>query len=205
MRLFNLTQGKILIDGIDISLLSQKNLREKISFVPQDPVLFHRSLFDNIRYGKRDASDEEVISASRLAHCDKFIDKLPLGYETFVGERGIKLSGGERQRIAIARAILKDSPILVLDEATSALDSESEILIQDALRNLIKNKTTIVIAHRLSTIRAMDRIIIIENGKIIEDDTHDELVKKTPVFTKSFGITSRRIFPLKFPRQGLRV
>jgi ATP-binding cassette, subfamily B, bacterial len=178
MRLFNLTQGKILIDGIDISLLSQKNLREKISFVPQDPVLFHRSLFDNIRYGKRDASDEEVISASRFAHCDKFIDKLPLGYETFVGERGIKLSGGERQRIAIARAILKDSPILVLDEATSALDSESEILIQDALRNLIKNKTTIVIAHRLSTIRAMDRIIIIEDGKIIEDDTHDELVKK---------------------------
>lgn len=178
MRLFNLTQGKILIDGIDISLLSQKNLREKISFVPQDPVLFHRSLLDNIRYGKRDASDEEVKKAAMLAHCDSFIDKLPLGYETFVGERGIKLSGGERQRIAIARAILKDSPILVLDEATSALDSESEILIQDALRNLIKNKTTIVIAHRLSTIRAMDRIIIIENGKIIEDDSHDELVKK---------------------------
>jgi ATP-binding cassette, subfamily B, bacterial len=178
MRLFNLNQGQILIDGIDISLLTQKNLREKISFVPQDPVLFHRTLMENIRYGRRDATDEEVKRASILAHCDKFIDKLPLGYETFVGERGLKLSGGERQRIAIARAILKDSPILVLDEATSALDSESEMLIQDALHNLIQNKTTIVIAHRLSTVRAMDRIIVIENGKKVEDDTHEELIKK---------------------------
>jgi len=178
MRLFNLTEGRILIDGVDISLISQKNLREQIAFVPQDPVLFHRSLMENIRYGKRDASDEEVKRASILAHCEDFIARLPLGYETFVGERGVKLSGGERQRVAIARAILKDSPILVLDEATSALDSESEMLIQDALQNLIKNKTTIVIAHRLSTVRAMDRIIVIENGKIIEDDKHDELINK---------------------------
>ena len=178
MRLFNLTDGRILIDGIDISNISQKNLREQIAFVPQDPVLFHRTLLENIRYGKRDASDEEVIKASKLANCDKFIDRLPLGYGTYVGERGVKLSGGERQRVAIARAILKDAPILVLDEATSALDSEAEMLIQEALHNFIKNKTTIVIAHRLSTVRSMDRIIVIENGKIIEDDKHDELINK---------------------------
>jgi ATP-binding cassette subfamily B protein len=178
MRLFNLTSGKILIDGIDISSISQKNLREQIGYVPQDPVLFHRSLMENIRYGRRSATDEEVKNAAHLAHCDDFIERLPMGFNTYVGERGIKLSGGERQRVAIARAILKDAPILVLDEATSALDSESEMLIQDALRNLIKNKTTIVIAHRLSTIRAMDRIVVIEDGKIIEDDTHDELINK---------------------------
>jgi ATP-binding cassette subfamily B protein len=178
MRLFNLNEGKILIDGIDISSISQENLHEQISFVPQDPVLFHRTLIDNIRYGKRDATDDEVIRAADLAHCDLFIDKLPLGYNTYVGERGIKLSGGERQRVAIARAILKNSPILVLDEATSALDSESEMLIQDALHHLIKDKTTIVIAHRLSTVKEMDRIIVISDGKIIEDDTHSELINK---------------------------
>lgn len=178
MRLFNLKSGRILIDGIDISLVSQKNLREQIGFVPQDPVLFHRSLMDNIRYGRRDATDEEVKNAISLAHCDDFINKLPQGINTYVGERGIKLSGGERQRVAIARAILKNAPILILDEATSALDSESESLIQDALKNLIKNRTTIVIAHRLSTIRNMDRIIVIENGKVIEDGTHEELINK---------------------------
>lgn len=178
MRLFNLTSGKILIDDIDITSISQKNLRDQIAFVPQSPILFHRTLMENIRYGRRDATDEEVKKASSLAHCDDFIGRLPQGFETYVGERGIKLSGGERQRVAIARAILKDAPILVLDEATSALDSESEMLIQDALNNLIKNKTTIVIAHRLSTIRAMDRIVVIEDGKIIEDDTHEELINK---------------------------
>ncbi len=178
MRLFNLTSGEIIIDGVNINGISQKNLREQIAFVPQDTSLFHRTLMENIRYGKRNATDEEVLNASHLAHCDDFINKLPLGYETKVGERGIKLSGGERQRVAIARAILKNAPILVLDEATSALDSESEMLIQDALHNLIKDKTTIVIAHRLSTIRAMDRIIVIENGKIIEDDTHEKLINK---------------------------
>lgn len=178
MRLFNLTEGKILIDGIDISTISQKSLHEQISFVPQDPVLFHRTLIDNIRYGRRDATDEEVRIAANLAHCDDFIEKLPLGYDTYVGERGIKLSGGERQRVAIARAILKNSPILVLDEATSALDSESEMLIQDALHNLIKDKTTIVIAHRLSTIKELDRIIVISDGKIVEDDKHFELINR---------------------------
>ena len=178
MRLFNLTSGKIMIDGIDIKNITQKNLREQIGFVPQDPVLFHRTLMENIRYGRRDATDEEVLIAAHLAHCDEFIDALPNGYETFVGERGVKLSGGERQRVAIARAILKNAPILILDEATSSLDSHSESLIQDALRTLIKGKTTIVIAHRLSTIREMDRIIVIEKGKIIEDGVHDELANK---------------------------
>lgn len=178
MRLFNLTSGKIMIDGVDISDISQENLREKISFVPQDPVLFHRTLMENIRYGRRDATDAEVLEAARLAHCDDFIDALPNGYGTYVGERGVKLSGGERQRVAIARAILKNAPILILDEATSSLDSHSEFLIQDALHKLIQGKTTIVIAHRLSTIREMDRIIVIENGKIIEDGIHGELLRK---------------------------
>jgi ATP-binding cassette subfamily B protein len=173
-----------MIDGIDISKISQENLREQISFVPQDPSLFHRTLMENIRYGRRDATDEEVLKAAKLAHCDEFIDALPKKYETYVGERGVKLSGGERQRVAIARAILKDAPILILDEATSSLDSQSESLIQDALHNLIKGKTTIVIAHRLSTIREMDRIIVIEKGKIIEDGTHEELANKKDGFYK---------------------
>lgn len=191
MRLFNLTSGRILIDGVDITSISQNNLREEIGFVPQDPALFHRTLMENIRYGKRNATDEEVMEASRLANCDKFIDRLPLGYSTYVGERGIKLSGGERQRVAIARAILKNAPILVLDEATSALDSESEMLIQEALQNLIKNKTTIVIAHRLSTVRAMDRIIVIEDGKIVEDDNHNELLNnKEGIYKKLWDIQS---------------
>jgi ATP-binding cassette subfamily B protein len=178
MRIFDVTAGVISIDGVNIADITQKNLREKIAFVPQDPVLFHRTLMENIRYGRRDVSDEEVKRAAHLAHCDDFINRLPLGYETFVGERGIKLSGGERQRVAIARAILKDAPILILDEATSSLDSHSEMLIQEALQNLIKNKTTIVIAHRLSTVRQMDRIIVLEHGEIIEDGTHDDLLNK---------------------------
>jgi ATP-binding cassette subfamily B protein len=178
MRLFDIKDGQIAIDGIDIRDVSQADLRNHIAFVPQEPVLFHRTLLENIRYGRRDATDEEVKEAARLAHCDKFIDALPLGYGTYVGERGIKLSGGERQRVAIARAILKNAPILVLDEATSSLDSESEVLIQDALKKLIEGKTTIVIAHRLSTIRQMDRIIVIERGEIVEDGTHEELTQK---------------------------
>lgn len=178
MRLFNLNEGRILIDGIDISKVSQKNLRDQISFVPQDTSLFHRTLMDNIRYGKKDATDDEVRNASNLAHCDNFIKNLPKGFDTYVGERGIKLSGGERQRVAIARAILKNAPILILDEATSALDSESEILIHDALKSLIKNKTAVVIAHRLSTVREMDRILVISGGKIIEDGNHETLIKK---------------------------
>ncbi len=189
MRFFDLNSGRITIDGKDISKISQQNLREKIAFVPQDPVLFHRTLMDNIRYGRRDATDEEVLEAARLAHCEEFINQLPLGYETYVGERGVKLSGGERQRVAIARAILKNAPILILDEATSSLDSHSESLIQDALHRLIQGKTTIVVAHRLSTIRQMDRIIVIENGKIIEDGNHQELVdKKLGIYKKLWDL-----------------
>ena len=178
MRLYDVTKGQILIDDQDISRVTQDSLRANISLVPQDPVLFHRTLMENIRYGRRNATDDEVKEAARLAHCDEFIEALPLKYETYVGERGIKLSGGERQRVAIARAILKHAPILILDEATSSLDSHSESLIQDALDNLMKNCTTIVIAHRLSTIRKMDRIIAMDGGKIIEDGTHEELANK---------------------------
>lgn len=178
MRLYDLTQGSIEIDGQNIHTVTQDSLRENISLVPQDPVLFHRTLLENIRYGRRDATDEEVKEAARLAHCDEFIENLTNKYDTFVGERGIKLSGGERQRVAIARAILKKAPILILDEATSSLDSHSEMLIQDALDNLMKNCTTIVIAHRLSTIRKMDRIIAMKDGQIVEEGTHDELANK---------------------------
>ena len=184
MRLFNIPSGTITIDGIDISKISQENLREQIAFVPQDPVLFHRTLMENIRYGRRNATDEEVLKAATLAHCDEFIESLPFHYETYVGERGIKLSGGERQRVAIARAIIKNAPILILDEATSSLDSHSESLIQDALTKLIAGKTTIVIAHRLSTIRQMDRIIVLEKGKIVEDGVHDELINRKDGFYK---------------------
>ncbi|MBX4189285.1 ABC transporter ATP-binding protein/permease [Candidatus Parcubacteria bacterium] len=178
LRIYNLKEGEILIDSQDIQKVKQESLRENISLVPQDPILFHRSLMENIRYGKRDASDEEVMAAAKLAHCDEFIEVLPDKYETFVGERGIKLSGGERQRVAIARAILKNAPILVLDEATSSLDSHSEGLIQDALDKLMKGKTTIVIAHRLSTIRKMDRIVVIKNGKVEEEGSHADLIDK---------------------------
>jgi len=177
LRLYSATSGKILIDGQDIAEASQESLRSNISMVPQDPILFHRTLAENIAYGKKDATMEEVKKAATLAHCDEFIKDLPFGFDTFVGERGIKLSGGERQRIAIARAILKNAPILVLDEATSSLDSNSEMLIQDALGNLMENKTTIVIAHRLSTIQKMDRIVVIDGGKIIEQGSHEELLE----------------------------
>ena len=148
-RFYDMQKGKILMDGQNIAKVTQESLREKIGLVPQEPVLFHRTLFENIRYGRRDVTDAEVMEAAKKAHCHEFISSLPHGYDTFVGERGIKLSGGERQRVAIARAILKDPPILVLDEATSSLDSHSEALIQDALRELMQDKTVIVIDHRL--------------------------------------------------------
>ena len=178
LRLYNLTSGEIFIDNQNISQITQESLRENISLVPQDPILFHRTLKENIRYGKPSASDEEVVRASKLAHCDDFIENLPNKYETLVGERGVKLSGGERQRVAIARAILKNAPILILDEATSSLDSHSEALIQEALDNLMKGCTTIAIAHRLSTIRKMDRIIVMEDGKIAEEGTHEDLANR---------------------------
>jgi len=188
LRFFDVSSGRIEIDGQDIALVTQESLRDAIAFVPQEPLLFHRSLMDNIRYGRRDATDEEVVEAAKKARCHEFIAALPDGYGTFVGERGVKLSGGERQRVAIARAILKDAPILVLDEATSSLDSESESLIQDALQILMEGKTVVVIAHRLSTIMNMDRIIVLERGAIVAEGTHQELLKLGGLYEKLWSI-----------------
>lgn len=189
LRLYDVSSGAILVDGQDIKEITQESLRENISLVPQDPILFHRTLLENIRYGRRNATDKEALKAASLAHCDEFALNLPAKYNTYVGERGIKLSGGERQRVAIARAILKNAPILVLDEATSSLDSHSESLIQDALDKLMKNKTVIVIAHRLSTIRKMDRIIVLEKGKVVEEGSHDELLKNnSSLYTKLWNL-----------------
>ncbi len=187
LRFMDVTNGQILIDGQDISKVTQDDLRLNIAYVPQEPLLFHRSIYDNIAYGDPAASKEEVFQAAKLAHADEFIDKLPNGYETLVGERGIKLSGGQKQRVAIARAMIKKAPILVLDEATSALDSKSEKLITAALDSLMKNRTTIVIAHRLSTIRKLDRILVLKDGEIIEDGTHAELLAKKDLYAELWG------------------
>jgi ABC-type multidrug transport system fused ATPase/permease subunit len=176
LRFYDVTSGEILIDGQNIAHVTQDSLRDAIAFVPQEPILFHRTLRENIRYGRRDATDEEVIEAARQAHCYEFVMNTPQGFDTYVGERGIKLSGGERQRVAIARAILKNAPILILDEATSSLDSESESLIQDALAKLMVGKTVMAIAHRLSTVMKMDRIIVIEDGRVGMTGTHSELL-----------------------------
>ena len=178
LRFSDVDAGSISIDGQDISAVTQQSLHESIAYVAQEPLLFHRTLADNIAYGKPDAAEEQIIHAAKQAHAWEFIQDLPDGLATAVGERGIKLSGGQRQRIAIARAILKDAPILVLDEATSALDSESERLIQDSLNKLMCERTSIVIAHRLSTISQLDRIIVLENGAIIEDGSHHELLAR---------------------------
>jgi ATP-binding cassette subfamily B protein len=178
LRFSDIDSGEILIDGQNIAHITQDDLRRNIAYVPQEPLLFHRTIRENIAYGKPKATKKEILEAARKAHALEFIEKLPDGLETLVGERGVKLSGGQRQRIAIARAILKDAPILVLDEATSALDSESEKLIQKALWELMKNRTAIVIAHRLSTIQKMDRIIVLEDGAITEQGSHEQLVNK---------------------------
>lgn len=185
LRFADIDSGKITIDGQDISEVTQASLRAKIAYVPQEPLLFHRSVRENIAYGRPDATDAEIEEAAKKAGAYDFIVGLKDGFDTMVGERGIKLSGGQRQRVAIARAILKDAPILVLDEATSALDSELEALIQKSLETLMENRTSIVIAHRLSTIAKLDRIIVLKNGKIVEDGSHDELInKKRGVYAK---------------------
>lgn len=184
LRLYDITDGKIMIDNQDIREVNQDSLRQNIGMIPQEPSLFHRSLMDNIRYGRTDATEEEVIEAAKQAHAHEFIIKLPQGYDSLVGERGIKLSGGQRQRIAIARAALKNAPILILDEATSQLDSITEIDIQESLWKLMQGKTTIVIAHRLSTLLHMNRILVFDQGKIIEDGTHSELIAKEGMYKR---------------------
>lgn len=195
LRFFLLENGKILIDGQDIAKVTLKSLRAQVALIPQDPILFHRSLEDNIRYGRINATKEEVLQAARLAHCDTFIKKMKDGYDTLVGERGTKLSGGERQRIAIARAILTAAPILILDEATSALDSATEKYIQKSLEILMKNRTSIVIAHRLSTLAKMDRILVFENGKIVEDGNHEFLLKKGGHYARLWDMQAGGFLP----------
>lgn len=180
LRFMDVDDGEILVGGQNITHIKQTDLRSYIGYVPQDPAMFHRSLEENIQYGRLDSNPDEVKKAAKLSHAAEFIEKLPAKYETLVGERGVKLSGGQRQRVAIARAMLKDAPVLVLDEATSALDSESEKLIQDALWKLMEGRTAIVIAHRLSTIQKMDRIVVLEEGKIVEEGTHKELLTNPP-------------------------
>ncbi|MDB5182478.1 MAG: transporter-related protein [Candidatus Saccharibacteria bacterium] len=184
LRFMDLRSGEILIDGQAIADVRQDDLRSAIAYVPQDTLMFHRSIRENIRYSKPGSSDEEVVAAAKKANAHDFIETLPHGYDTLVGERGIKLSGGQRQRVAIARAILKDAPILILDEATSSLDSESEVLIQAALKELMMDKTTIVIAHRLSTIQRMDRIVVLDKGTIVEEGSHTDLLKNKATYAR---------------------
>ena len=195
LRLFDIQEGTIKIDGQDIKEVTQASLRTNISMIPQDTSLFHRNLMDNIRYGKTEATDEQVMEASKQAYCHEFIVQLSKQYDTLVGERGIKLSGGQRQRIAVARAILKDAPILILDEATSALDSVTEKYIQDSLNALMKGRTTIVIAHRLSTLAEMDRILVFAKGKIIEQGNHETLLAKKGQYARMWAMQAGGFLP----------
>ena len=188
-RLYDVQSGRILIDGQDIAKVSQASLRRAIALVPQDPALFHRTIAENIAYARPDARPEEVALAARRARAHDFIARLPQGYETLVGERGVKLSGGERQRVAIARAFLADAPILVLDEATSSLDVETERDVQAAMEELMAGRTTIVIAHRLSTIRGADRILVFEGGRVVEEGRHAELVAKGGAYARLHAVT----------------
>jgi ATP-binding cassette subfamily B protein len=191
-RLYDVQSGAILIDGQDIAQVRQASLRAQIAIVQQEPLLFHRTLSENIAYARPGATRAEIERAARLANAHEFIAALPKGYETLVGERGVKLSGGERQRVAIARAFLADAPILIFDEATSSLDSESEALIQQAMERLMVGRTTIVIAHRLSTVRALDRLLVLDRGRIVEQGDHDALIR-----------IERGIYRRLFERQAL--
>ncbi len=182
LRFVDIESGDILIGGHRINEITQSALRRAIAYVPQDPSMFHRTIADNIRIGRPDATDDEVRRAAKLAHASEFIETLPGSYETLVGERGVKLSGGQRQRVAIARAILKDAPVLILDEATSSLDSESESLIQDALWTLMATRTAIVIAHRLSTVKRMDQLVVLDRGKIVEKGSHGALLAQGGIY-----------------------
>lgn len=184
LRLSDIQDGKILVDGQNVADVTQQSLRRQIAYVPQEPLLFHRTIEENISYGRPGATHDEIVQAAKNANAYEFIESLPQGFETLTGERGVKLSGGQRQRIAIARAMLIDAPILVLDEATSALDSESEATVQDALKKLMKGRTTIVVAHRLSTVANLDRIVVLKKGIIVEDGTHADLVKQGGEYAK---------------------
>jgi ATP-binding cassette subfamily B protein len=197
VRLYDVSLGKILIDKQDIARVTQDSLHEAINFIPQEPSLFHRSVFENIRYGNLEATHEEVINAAIKAHADDFIRGLPQGYETLVGEKGVKLSGGQRQRIAIARSILKNSSILLLDEATSALDSITEHYIQESLNLLMQDRTVIVIAHRLSTLLKMDRILVFKEGQVIEDGPHDVLIKQNGLYNQLWAMQANGFLPQK--------
>ena len=195
LRFMDVESGEILVGGQPIDRVAQAALRGAIAYVPQDPSMFHRSIADNIRVGRPGAADADVRRAARLAHAAEFIEALPERYETLVGERGVKLSGGQRQRVAIARAILKDAPILVLDEATSSLDSESEALIQDALWTLMARRTALVIAHRLSTVKRMDRLIVLERGRIIEEGSHAALLHRAGLYASLWAHQSGGFLP----------
>jgi len=183
-RFYEPTAGQILIDGVDLRDCTLRSVRAQIGIVSQEVVLFDDTVMNNIRYGRSGASDDDILRAAQLAYADDFITRLPDGYRTLIGERGLKLSGGERQRLAIARAILRDPPILILDEATSALDTESERVVQLALVNLMQNRTTLVIAHRLSTVQNADRIVVMDRGRIMEIGSHEELLRRGGIYKR---------------------
>jgi ATP-binding cassette subfamily B protein len=193
-RLYDVDRGMVLIDGQAVTAVTQDSLRAALAVVPQEIVLFHRTIMENIRFARPDATDEEVIAAARAAHCHGFISRLADGYETMVGERGARLSGGQRQRIGIARAFLKDAPIILLDEATSALDTESERLVQEAIDRLLRGRTVFVIAHRLSTVAHATRILVLDQGRVVEEGTHEELLARRGTY--------HRLHALQFPRGG---
>jgi ATP-binding cassette subfamily B protein len=195
LRFYPIAKGRILIDGQDIAQITLDSLHKQVSLIPQDPLLFHRTLEENIQYGDINASQQEIIEAAKLAHCDEFIRKCPKGYASLVGERGTKLSGGERQRIAIARAMLASSPILILDEATSSLDSITEKFIQESLERVMQNRTTLVIAHRLSTLAKMDRILVFDQGKVVEEGSHNELMAKAGHYARMWKMQSGGFLP----------
>ena len=183
-RFYDPSEGQVLIDGVNIKNFEKESLRKLMGIVTQESILFNDTIFNNIAFGKPDTNPEEVEKAARIANAHEFISKTENGYQTEIGDRGAKLSGGQRQRISIARAVLKNPPIMILDEATSALDSESEMLVQEALTNLMKNRTSIVIAHRLSTIQHADEILVIQHGEIVESGTHEQLIKKQGLYNK---------------------